>query len=371
VTKARLIDTVHQVLPSLHVADASGAHTLHARDALRAAGYRSDLFAGHVDAELVGEARPLSELDEVAPAGSAVLYQLAVGSPVVDRLMARRGPLLVNYHNLTPASFFWRWAPDWLSAVEAGRQQLLRLAPRVTHAIAVSEFNRGDLSAAGYRSTSVVAPFVDVGAFAGPSSASRREGPTTWLFVGKLLPHKAAHDVVKAFALYRRAYDPDARLVLVGGHPVPPYAAAVQGLVDEAGLADAVVLAGSVSQDELARRYGEADVFVCLSQHEGFCFPLLESMRHGVPVVALDAGAVADTLGGAGLLVRKPDPALVAATVRRAVTDEPLRRHLVEMGRRRLDVFDLERTKAAFVADVRGALEVPVSVPAPAAAGVA
>ena len=158
---------VHQVLPSLHVADASGAHTLHARDALRDAGFASEIFVEHVDPPLAAQARPFDDLDRfVVPGRSAVLYQLAVGSVLVDHLLRRREPLLVNYHNLTPASFFWQWAPDWLYAVEAGREQLYRLAPRVTHAIAVSRFNEQDLQGAGYRSTSVVPPFVDVGAFA-------------------------------------------------------------------------------------------------------------------------------------------------------------------------------------------------------------
>ncbi|MHB8330330.1 MAG: hypothetical protein ACYDD6_12030, partial [Acidimicrobiales bacterium] len=157
------VTVVHQILPSLHEADASGAHTLHARDALRAAGYDSEVFVEHVDAPLAAEAHPIADLDAHVERGrTALLYQLAVGSAVVDGLLARPEPLLVNYHNLTPASFFWPWAPAWLDAVEAGRRQLHLLASRVAHAIAVSEFNECDLPAAGYTSTSVVPPFVDV-----------------------------------------------------------------------------------------------------------------------------------------------------------------------------------------------------------------
>lgn len=364
------ITTVHQVLPSLHVADASGAHALHARDALRAAGFESDLFVDQVDAPLAAEARPFGSLDEaVRPGRTAILYQLAVGSAVADGLVDRREPLLVNYHNLTPASFFWQWAPDWLDAVEWGRQQLHRLAPRTRHAIAVSEFNRLDLLAAGYRSTSVVPPFVDVAGFpetpavgdAGPRGSGAR-----WLFVGKLLPHKSAHHVVEALAAYRDAYDPDATLTLVGGHPVPGYARAVTGLADELGLGRAVQLPGSVSLAELAAAYARADVFVCLSRHEGFCFPLLEAMHHGLPVVALDAGAVAGTLGTAGLVVAKDAPDVVAAAVHRVVADEALRARLVGAGRRRLARFGLARTAQAFVAQVRDALrhDDPVDEPA-------
>ncbi|MGA2519227.1 MAG: glycosyltransferase family 4 protein [Acidimicrobiales bacterium] len=358
---------VHQLLPSLHVADASGAHTLAARDALRAAGFSSEVFVEHVDAPLAAEARPVEELDAHVVRGQTLLvYQLAVGSTLVDLLMGRGEPLVVNYHNLTPASFFWQWAPDWLGAVETGRQQLHRLVPRVTHAIAVSAFNERDLKAAGYRSTSVVPPFVEVSGGEPDAGASPSEPVTggarsgaRWLFVGKLLPHKAAHDVVKAFACYRRTYDPDATLALVGGHPVASYAEAVRAFAAAAGVGAAVSLAGSVSREELRRHYRAAQVFVCLSDHEGFCFPLLEAMHHGVPVVAFDAGAVAATAGDAAVVLQDKDPALVAAAVRRAVGDAELRDRLVAAGRRRLEVFAPQHTAERFVDAIRTVLARP------------
>ena len=346
---------VHHILPSLHVADASGSHTLQARDALRDAGIASEVFAEHVDEPLRTEAHPLDALDAfVVPGATILVYQLAVGSAVVDGLLRRAEPLVVNYHNLTPASFFWQWAPDWLEAVEWGRQQLHRLAPRTEHAVAVSAFNERDLRAAGYRSTSVVPPFVDVAGFGPPARHGRARARTGahWLFVGKLLPHKAAHDLVKALAAYRRAYDPGATLALVGGHPVPAYAAAVADFAASLGLAGAVELTGAVSHDELAARYRAADVFVCLSDHEGFCFPLLEAMHHAVAVVALDAGAVADTLGCAGVVLRDKDPARVATAVHRVMVDDRLHAAVVAAGRARLGAFDRRRTAARYVAEI-------------------
>jgi glycosyltransferase involved in cell wall biosynthesis len=360
---------VHQVLPSLHVADASGAHTLHARDALRAAGFHSEVFVDMVDAPLADEARSFAELDGfVVPDATAIVYQLAVGSRLVDQLIARKEPLIVNYHNLTPASFFWKWAPDWLDAVALGRSQLHALAERATHAIAVSKFNERDLRGAGYLSTSVVPPFVDVASFT-PALAEHPENPenhephgrnderpTTLLFVGKLLPHKAAHDLVSALAAYRKAYDPRARLVLVGGHPVASYAAAVREYADALGLGGAIVLTGATSNEELASAYATASVFVCLSEYEGFCFPLLEAMSHGLPVVAYAAGAVPDTLGYGGIILADKSGPAIAAAVHRVVTDGALRAKLVSAGHERLRTFDLDRTKARFTEEIRVAL---------------
>ena len=165
------------------------------------------------------------------------------------------------------------------------------------------------------------------------------------MFVGRVAPNKAQHDVVKAFAWYRRVFDAGASLTLVGGVSAGSYWVALQRFVTELGLSDAVRLAGSVPDAELEGLYRSADVFVCLSEHEGFCVPLLEAMAHGVPIVAFDAAAVPETLGDAGLLLGSKRPGFVAEAVARVVGDDRLRRALVDAGRVRLELFDLERSR--------------------------
>ncbi|MFZ0665897.1 MAG: glycosyltransferase [Acidimicrobiales bacterium] len=349
------ITHVHQILPSLHVADASGSHTLHARDALRKAGYTSELFVDLVDAPLSSEVHPFDEIDGfVVPGKTALLYQLAVGSRLVDLIMLRNEPLLINYHNLTPASFYWKWAPDWLEAVAAGRGDLYRLAGRTSHAIAVSKFNEIDLSGAGYRSTSVVSPFVTA---TRSDPVKRKSQPTSILFVGKMLPHKAAHHLVRALAAYKEAFDPEANLVIIGGHPIASFADAVRDYADALGIGDSVELTGSASDERVADAYRSADVFLCLSDHEGFCFPLVEAMGRGVPIVAFAAGAVPDTLGDAGILLHDKSGPVVASAIHRVVVDQTLRARLVRNGFERLELFDLDRTKEHFVDEVRLALK--------------
>ena len=103
-----------------------------------------------------------------------------------------------------------------------------------------------------------------------------------------------------------------------------------------------------MEDDELRAFYSIASVYVSLSEHEGFCAPLLEAMAFGVPVLAFDAGAVAETLGGAGVLVRDKGPEVVAALVRGLVTDAGLRRSVLAGQTRRLS--------HARATDVRGSL---------------
>ena len=78
-------------------------------------------------------------------------------------------------------------------------------------------------------------------------------------------------------------------------------------------------LAGGLAQDELNAAYAEADVMLTLSEHEGFCVPLLEAFHFGLPVVAAPAGAVPDVAGGAALYT-DGDAAVTAELIHMAVT---------------------------------------------------
>jgi glycosyltransferase involved in cell wall biosynthesis len=165
--------------------------------------------------------------------------------------------------------------------------------------------------------------------------AQRAEGGADILFVGRVVPSKAQHELVKALWTYRRLYDPEARLQLVGGTSSYEYSRSVRDFADDLGLASEVRIAGEVSDAALAAHYAAADVFLSLSVHEGFGVPLVEAMTAGVPVVARGAGAVRQTVGDGALVLESGDPAYVAAALQRVCTDDGLRRTLVGNGRRR------------------------------------
>jgi glycosyltransferase involved in cell wall biosynthesis len=211
----------------------------------------------------------------------------------------------------------------------------------------------------------VLVDYARVGAGARPDprvaaelAASKARGGADLLFVGRVVPSKAQHDLVKALWTYRRLYDPAARLHLVGGTSSFAYLKALRGFIGELGLADAVRMPGDVSDAALAAYFAAADVYLSLSAHEGFGVPLLEAMTAGVPVVTRRVGAVAETVGEAALLVDAGDPLYIAATLRRVCTDGELRRRLVAAGRQRLSAFSPEAVTplvVAAVASVAGA----------------
>lgn len=357
------VERVDQVIPTLASRDAIGGHTLQLRDLLRSRGFRSDIYYANASPDRLDEGLPLARLGDRSSGSRVLLYQMSIGSGVADVFRDRSERKFVNYHNITPADLLEAWAPAVGEEVRWGRAQLRDLAAITEFAIADSQFNERELRDAGYRRTTTVPLLVDLDGFAGlpdPVLADRlaREkasGGTDLLFVGKVSPHKGQHDLVKALAAYRRLYDPKARLHLVGGAISDDYKSAVERFADELELLDAVEIAGSVTHEELIAYYAASDAFVCLSNHEGFCVPLIEAMYHRLPIIAAANSAVPETVDGAGLVLPNKEPARVAAAIDRVVSDAELRAVLAEEAAARVQTFSLPRVKESYATAIEEA----------------
>jgi len=357
------VTRIDQVIPTLASRDAIGGHVMQLRDLLRSRGYQSDIYYGNASADRFDEGYPITRIGDRSSAGRVLLYHLSIGSGVADIFRDRPERKFVNYHNITPADLLEAWVPAVGEEVRWGRAQLRELAPVTEFAIADSGFNEAELRDAGYRSTTTVPLLIDPEDFTGtpdPALAARLTrdragGGADLLFVGKVSPHKGQHDLVKALAAYRRLYDPSARLHVVGGAISEEYRDAVLRFADELGLADAVEMAGSVTHEELIAYYAGCDVFLCLSNHEGFCVPLLEAMYHRLPIVSWESTAVPGTVEQAGLILPDKEPARVAAAIHRVVDDGRLRGELAAAAAERVDWFALSRVQEGFVTALEAA----------------
>jgi glycosyltransferase involved in cell wall biosynthesis len=348
---------VDQVIPSLASRDAIGVHTLNLRDGLRAVGIDSDIYYGSFTPDVESEGKSITDLGR-ASKDRWLLYQSSIGSPVYDILATRPEPKLVNYHNITPAALLRDWEPNVAYEAALGRTQLARLAPQSQFAVADSGYNESELHALGYGDTAVVPLLIDMQAKSDEPDpqmakllADRKAavGGADLLYVGKISPHKAPHDLVKMLDVLRRAYDPQARLHLVGSPLGESYGPVLRSFIHELGLDEAVNVAGSVTGAELEAYLQAADVYVCASDHEGFCVPIAEAMGHGLPIVAYGVTAVPETVGGAGLLLPDKSALPFAAAVARVLRDRELHGLLSAAGRARAAEFDLKRSQQRFV----------------------
>lgn len=358
-------EAIDQVIPAIVEQDAVSNHTFEAQRLLREMGFSSEIYARIVGPGCDGRVRPLDELPQHGDGRQWVLYQSSIGSPAADVFARHPGRKLLDYHNITPAALVERWLPPLGDETRLGRTQLAALAGSVAFAFADSAYNAAELTAAGYGIARVVPVLVESGnldripdpALAARLAAAKATGGSDWLFVGQLAPHKAQHDLIKAFACYRRLFDPAARLHLVGREMGNAYRDALRRLVASLGLASAVDLPGAVPTAELAAYYAAADVFVCCSSHEGFCVPIVEAMHRQVPVVAYATAAVPETVGDGGVLLADKGPLTVAATVAELLGDPSSRDELVVAGRARAATYSLEAARDAFRAAISEALD--------------
>ena len=356
---------IDQVLPVFVSRDAIGVHTLNVQRALVEAGFDSSIYYQRSNAEVASLGRPIQEIPRSDP-DRVVLYHSSIGSSVVDQLAQLKGPLVIDYHNITPARHFQQWSPATASEVALGRLQLAELASRCVAGVADSEFNERELIDIGYTNTAV-APLlinieernrdVDLDLLDRLTAAKSAGGGPSFLFVGSLAPHKAPHDLIAMLAAYRALYQSRATLTLVGRSFEDRYTSALEGYIRALGLSDAVTIAGSLSDAELEAHWRSADVFTCASDHEGFCVPLIEAMSHDLPIVAFRAAAVPGTVADAGLLIDDKAPVAFAAAAHRVATDPALRVQLIAAGRSRLADFELPVASDRFVGALRSVLE--------------
>ena len=321
---------VHQLTAALSYGDAIGNEALAIQRQLRAAGHESDIFAELVHPRVAHLARPLHEYASVSSPETVCIFHFSIGSAAGRLVHGLPDRLVVIYHNITPAHFFLGFHPHLAGLCHHGRRELEAFAARTQLALGDSEFNRQELERAGFARTGVLPIVLDLSLYErAPSPVVRRlydDGRTNVLFVGRIIPNKKIDDLVRSFAFFQRYLRPESRLLLVGDHRgFERYFDRLQQLVSELRV-DEVVFSGQVDDDELYAYYRLADVFLCLSEHEGFGVPLQEAMLFGVPVVAYDAGAVRETLRGGGVLLQDKSPELVAEVLDRVTHGGDLRR---------------------------------------------
>jgi len=335
---------VNQWVPAAHTSDAIGDSARRVRDLLRRLGHGADVYALTIDDELEDDVRPFS--DPAARRGDLTIFHYALPSAMTAAFAALGGARILQYHNITPAPSFAPYDPALFRLACLGRQQLATLIGHVVLALGDSEYNRQDLDGLGFSPTGVFPIAVDA------SRITRNverpaldhvldDGLVNFLFVGRIAPNKKIEDHIRLAEHYKRYVDAYYRFIFVGRYDVVPrYYSMIRALMTEYRLLnDRFIFTGPVPDEELAVYYRHAAVYLSLSEHEGFCVPLVEAMAADVPVLAYAATAVPDTLGGAGVRFAPKDLELAAELLGKLAFDDKVRGDVIAGQRRRLGDF--------------------------------
>ena len=357
---------VHQVLATLGYGDAIGHEVLGIQRTLRAAGFESDIFVEAAERRLEPLTRDYRELIDASHRDNLLLHHFSLGSKASRIAYALPDRMALIYHNITPPEYFVGVHRTLARQCFRGRRELQAYVDRCDLALGDSEFNRQDLEDLGFPRTDVL-PVV-------PSFSHLDEPPdalvasqfddewTNILFVGRVVANKRIDDLIRYFHAYHTRFNPRSRLLIVGVFSLfERYLTSLNHLVAELGAAD-VHFAGHVSDAELVAYYEIADLFLCASEHEGFCVPLVEAFYKQVPVLAYAATAVPATMDGAGILFEEKDPLYVAGLMDAIVSDAALQDAIVEdqtAAVHRLQARDFNGTLLRFVDRILGSPRAP------------
>ncbi len=335
---------IHQMMPSFSYGDAVGNQAFHIRKLLRQWGFKSQIYTQFRDQHLSDQGR-----DYVHYRGNPnnlLIFHYASGSPLTEFVRQLPDKVVIYYHNVTPPEFMQYYNPTFAARLAQGHRELL-LFRDTPFAWAASEYNRQEMLALGFNQVAVMPLFINFDEMltsanspAGREIASRYDdGWVNILFVGRLAPNKCQGDLIRAFNYYHQLVNPRSRLILVGSDwGIPGYRLELETMAEVFGI-EHILMPGIVDLETLAGYYRAASVFLCLSEHEGFCIPLLEAMAFDVPVLAFNATGVPHAMGGAGILVNRKRYDVIGELIDLLAHDKGLRQRVISRQRQRLADF--------------------------------
>ncbi len=333
---------IDQLVPAYHRGDAIGDEATFLREFFRSKGFESNIYRLSSDRDLESQSKEFGFFPGPSPSDITILH-FALPSPLTAAFRNLRSKKVIFHHNVTSPEFFSGYSEEMVRIARVGREELRSLAGSVDVALADSPFNARELGEFGFRDPQVFPLYVDFAKYRKPMNAFVhglfRDDRTNILFVVRVAPNKKIEDLIKVIFYYKKFISPLVRLVVVGKtSSLPAYYRSLVKLADDFLLTpEEIVFVGHVPDDEMFALYRAADVFLSMSEHEGFCLPLVESMIFDLPVVAFDSTAVPDTLDGSGILLKEKRVDRVAELLSALVRDRGLRDKLVSAQRARLE----------------------------------
>ena len=346
---------IFQVLTTLSRGDAVSNDTLAMQKLISGHGAgKSVVYAEHLDPKFISKTiKPYHVLPRVKK-NDIMLYHLSTGTVLNEKIKNLDCRKIVIYHNMTPPDFFVPYSGASAKLCSQGIEEARSLKDTFEAGICDSAFNLEQLRSYGYKCPlkvgPILVPFEDydkdpdfelLEQMGGPADSGAHEVKNV-LFVGRIVPNKKPEDIMTMLYAYRRMYNEPVRLILAGStQGMEKYTARLRLYARKLGLDD-IIFTGHITFPQILAYYRSADAFVQLSEHEGFCVPLIEAMHFRIPVIAFDSCAMPETLGGTGILLKDKNPAVMGMALHSVLFDTELREAIVKEQDERLKYFSYE-----------------------------
>ena len=344
-----------QVAHAITKGDAASNQILAMDVAFKELGYEAEIYSGKFDKEFKGRICSFSQF--VPDKQALLIYHMTTGTSFTNAILSYPYPIVLYYHNITPARYFIGNA--WGSCLKSirGRYQLSRLKDKTFFAWTASEYSREELIGLGFKNTAVLPILVNFDEYRNMPLeellySCYRDGKLNILVVGRVTPHKKQDEAIRLVSYYKEHISDQIRLIIVG-NPKKSYGTKLHALIRELDLEENIILTGKVSFADLCTYYRLSDILLCLSEHEGFCVPIVESMIFDKTIIAYAATAVAETVGGAGILLQNKEIAEMANIIHQTMSSSEIQNNLAEERKKRLVSLDHQHLIGKLSADLQ------------------
>lgn len=342
---------IHQILPTLSPGDAIGNEVLEIRKILRSWGYKSDIYAQNIHSDMAKFAKNYTEYKKISSSKNILIFHFAIGSDISKFVKNLSDKKIIIYHNITPPNYFKGINDTLVSLLISGRKELKEFRSITDLALGVSEYSEIELKKIGFKNTGVLPIILDFNIYGQEPNKKICFDQDDWIniiFVGRLAPHKMQEDIIKIFYYYNKFIEQRSRLILIGSYDgAEKYYEYLMSIIKQLNL-DNVHITGQINFKELLAYYKVADIFISMSEHEGFCVPILESMHFNIPIIAYKSSAIPYTLENSGILVNKKNYIAIAEMINILINDDKLREKVIKRQKDRLQYFHRSNTEKIF-----------------------
>ncbi len=318
--------TVHMVVNNVHERDGVGNFVIALYKLMQRHGVPCQLYAEGYEPYLADLVYPLERLADQVKPSDIVIVHFSIYLPQLEQIAALTCCKVLCFYGITPPEFLAAFEPTLADQCQRGYDQG-PVTQDFELKAAISE-----ASAVTYRSmlggddvpVAIIPPVLDPKKWDAIAATASElpAAPRKFLYVGRVVPHKKIEDLIHLYGEYA-ALDPDSCLLIAGFNGFHTYQPALQAALESQSEAvrARIHFLGSVTDGQLKSLYQQADAFWMMSEHEGFCIPLLEAMAFDLPVFAFAQTAVRETLAEAGLVFYQKDMAQLAQVVHNTLFD--------------------------------------------------
>ena len=323
--------SIHQFSPSAVRGDGIGNGMFYLQKILLDLGFISNIYAENIESSLKGEVISYKKIDkkdntQILLIHYSIYYDF---SQWIDKLDMRK---IMIYHNITPYQFFKKGTILY-KLCKKGIEYLPELSNRVEGAIGDSNLNSKELIEHNFKNVKTIPLLIDTKKILSSKWDSKLfdkiADDFNIIFIGRVAKNKAQHDLIEIANIYRKISD-SFKLYIIGGVTDSHYKDELESLILRYGLEKHIVLTGKVSDEQLFAYYRGANLFLCMSEHEGFGIPLIESMLFNLPIIAYNSSNIKDTLNGGAILFNKKSYSDIAATIHLIRTNRAFRRAVIQ-----------------------------------------